>query len=217
MVVMTIKREDIQALAGRVNSRLPKVAISLRGGADLERCAKSGDSPCMIAVANGLAECHDFLIGKRVGLDKKKLDVETAAFQAARARHLDCLKMLARAGADLDAIDHDRQSAATESAANHNLECLEFLTTSGASLNAFGRRDESAAEAAATTGNMDSLAVLTAHGVDRSLSCNAMAQIAAIHQGHFDCAAFVSAQIQLLGINESVSLGKFPSKAGSRV
>ena len=88
---------------------------------------------------------------------------------------------------------------------------------SGASLNAFGRRDGSAAEAAATTGNMDSLAVLTAHGVDRSLPCNEMAQSAAIHQGHFDCAAFVSAQIQFPEINESVSLGKFPSKAGSRV
>ena len=71
MVVMTIKREDIQALAGRVNSRLPKAAISLRRRGVFGALRKNWGLALHDCSGDGLAECLDFLIGKRVGLDQK--------------------------------------------------------------------------------------------------------------------------------------------------
>lgn len=90
--------------------------------------AESGNSPLMLACANGHMDCVQFLVeGVLVDVSHKNLAGNTALHWSALNGHAECVEYLIRKGANVLAENNFRQTAFDEAIARDKKDCCEIL------------------------------------------------------------------------------------------
>jgi ankyrin repeat protein len=191
----------------------------LERGANPSALNASGHCPLTGAALLGFASCVDLLAGH------PDCDVKSRPFLARRVAqdgHVDCLRALARHGADLEAADAMGSTPLILAALCGQTESMAFLIERGVNLNAKNSKSMgwTAAHACARNGHADGLELLAQAGADLNAldaqGDGALAQAAAA--GHPACVALllskgvaVDTQCHLLGMTPTMGAAGFGS------
>lgn len=189
----------------------------LERGANPRALNASGHCPLTGAALLGFASCVDLLAGH------PDCDVKSRPFLARRVAqdgHVDCLRALARHGADLEAADAMESTPLILAALCGQTESMAFLIERGVDLNAKNSMGWTASQACARGGHADCLALLAQAGADLNAldaqGDSALAQAASA--GHPACVALllskgvaVNTQCHLLGMTPAMGAAGFGS------
>ena len=127
-------------------------------------------SPLAKAADVGCADCVRALLAAGASIDRRQ-GLATAAWHAASAGHVECLSILADAGADLDIGTDDKWGATPliSAADAGEVEVVRVLARRGAALDAQISSGHTAAHSAAMWGHVDVLHVLSAAGASLTI------------------------------------------------
>jgi ankyrin repeat protein len=142
------------------------------------------------ASQNGFCKWLHVMIKLGFPVNKKDWGDNAALYYATRYKHLDCLKELIAAGADVKALNTNGATALHYAAYWGSLNCLKELIAAGANVNATDNYGWTVLQYAAHRGYLDSLKELIAAGADVNAT-NKQHGNTALHYaarcGYLDC------------------------------
>ena len=144
-----------------------KQLISAR--ADVNASNKNGATPLHVHLISANNEHHQCL---NLFLDEDAVDVNapdqngnTPLMNAAKYCHLDCLRALLQAGADVNKTN-SKGSTALNGLASRSMKCIDVLTGAGADVNISENEDKTPIMTAATSDNKECIQKLLDAGAD---------------------------------------------------
>jgi len=113
----------------------------------------------------------------------------TLLMLAADKGYLDCLEVLLKHGADVNAVSAGGCTALMPAAIEGHVDCLEVLVKHGADVNVAANNGDTALILTAIEGHVDCVEVLVKHGADVNVAANNgdTASMEAAYNGHVDC------------------------------
>ena len=120
---------DTALMLAAINSRLPAMELLLDGGAESET---TGWNVLHYAVFSGNPEVLGALIARKVKLDSRAPNGQTALMLAAKQGKIELVKLLVDADADMDLTDYDGDSALRLALKAGNGEVASYLRSEGA-------------------------------------------------------------------------------------
>ena len=134
---------------------------------DEDRKWSKWDLALLKAAENGHEKCvAQILFNTEVFVSQAFENGETAVIAAARKGHALCLKLLIKAGGDLNMFDEHGKTALIYAAENGHIECLNMLIKAGADVNFKNKWDLTALLSAAVSEKQDCLEALIHAGAD---------------------------------------------------
>ena len=156
----TVDTEEARSLRRMAEANAPTDAVAT-GCRPLHLAADLGDAAAVRELVNAGAQVNT-RDGTRRGA--------TALLRAVEGGHLEAVKALAAAGADLDAKTHDDgETALMAAAAEGNIEAVKVLIEAGAGLNLQSEDGSTAAMSAVESDSLEALEALIAAGADLDL------------------------------------------------
>jgi ankyrin repeat protein len=144
--------------------KLDVVKVLAEAGADINNVGgPSGVSPIGRAILDGHTEVVRYLISRGADVKVQDLDGDSLAFLAAQYGNLEVIKMLRKAGADLEtAGGPNRVSPLTIAAQKGHLKVVEYLINQQVDVDQEGIDGDTAVYVASSSGSLEKLDILEA-------------------------------------------------------
>ena len=141
------------------------ISLLLAAGADVNKQNCAGQTALMLAAQNGQEKVTHLLIGEGNMNEQDKFG-DTALIFASVGNHVQCLKFLTQAGADVNMKNYHGETALISASCNGHMECLKPLIKSGAHVNYADDFGFTALKVVARSGHDQCLDLLIKAGAD---------------------------------------------------
>lgn len=156
--------EDTALHAAIAAASVPCTEILLKHGANV-KARKHGDSALSLAVKNNLPEIARLILRAGADPDEKNSVGETPLCSAAKAGHIELLKILIEAGANVHTVANST-SAHLMAAASGKYEAIKILLKAGANIFYIPPHQRSILHQAAENNHTECMRILLAAGAD---------------------------------------------------
>mmetsp|Transcript_21787 Transcript_21787/g.32574 ORF Transcript_21787/g.32574 Transcript_21787/m.32574 type:complete len:891 (-) Transcript_21787:80-2752(-) len=178
---------------------LPAIQLLAAAGADINVVTAQGYTPLIIASAHGWADIVAWFIENGADVDHQAADADgsTAIMYAGTAGHVDTVKKLIAAGANVNLKHNSGGTALSESAAGGNVEIVEAILGAGADPSTADNSGITVLMMAASVGNIDICKrIIEANNdsvdyVNQSAENGGFALMFAAGSGHTDAVKFL--------------------------